>query len=649
MGKPFESELASLKDTYRWANGTDISSLIDIQRRTSSLPRIAIGSGGSITAAEFLCELHAKYNGQLAKTMTPLEAINSIPENSKLSVQLLSAGGNNPDILYCYEQIAATEPKQLAVICGDPDSQLIASTARNSYVDTFPFSIPSGKDGFLAVNSLLAFYILLSRCYRSASGMVFKHPPSLSKLWRSAFSCNLSLSKLDHRCSVLWKKKTIIVLYSPTFKSVALDIESKFTEAALGNVQIADYRNFAHGRHHWIAKHGEDTGIISFCSPHDTRLAESTLSVLPSTTPIVHIPMKSDETEAHIGLLVMSFHLAGWAGQARKIDPGRPGVPTFGSKLYDLRLPHSYAKLSINEDTAIFLKSGVPTDKLKEEGSYGFWKSALGTFKRRLASARFCGVVFDYDDTLVDSRHRYYLPTKDIVEELTRLLSLGLPIGIATGRGKSVRKDLQSVLPKKYWKQVLLGYYNGGEIGTLDNDAVPTNDQIPREELAAFSKILSDDPELSLVATIESRHTQITVVQNTPLPEERLWDLTNQHLKKLKDTQLIVVRSSHSIDVLAPGVSKLSLISAFHRTYNLKSPILTIGDRGRWPGNDHELLAEPYSLSADEVSTDPDTCWNLSPPGYRGIQATLFYCKKLVAVNAKATVRVQYKKSREEA
>jgi hypothetical protein len=37
------------------------------------------------------------------------------------------------------------------------------------------------------------------------------------------------------------------------------------------------------------------------------------------------------------------------------------------------------------------------------------------------------------------------------------------------------------------------------------------------------------------------------------------------------------------------------------------------------------LLAQPYALSVDEVSADPNTCWNLAPPGHRGVQALLDY------------------------
>src|SRR5207244_3270959 len=88
-------------------------------------------------------------------------------------------------------------------------------------------------------------------------------------------------AEIDRRCQVLWKRPTVIVLYGPETYPAAVDLESKFTEAALGSTQLADYRNFAHGRHHWLAKRGTDTGVLAIVTDGDRELAESTLTLLP--------------------------------------------------------------------------------------------------------------------------------------------------------------------------------------------------------------------------------------------------------------------------------------------------------------------------------------------------------------------------------
>ena len=95
--------------------------------------------------------------------------------------------------------------------------------------------------------------------------------------------------------------------------------------------------------------------------------------------------------------------------------------------------------------------------------------------------------------------------------------------------------------------------------------------------------------------------------------------------------EVTVTRSSHSIDIVPKGTSKRSVL---HRLSAIAGPrpFLTIGDRGRWPGNDYDLLQEPYALSVDEVSVDPQTCWNLGSPGQRGVQIMLEYLQQLQAL-----------------
>lgn len=79
----------------------------------------------------------------------------------------------------------------------------------------------------------------------------------------------------------------------------------------------------------------------------------------------------------------------------------------------------------------------------------------------------------------------------------------------------------------------------------------------------------------------------------------------------LPSTGAVALRSGHSVDVVAPGVSKLAVVERVWQAVGVERDVLCIGDRGRWPGNDHVLLTISYSLSADEVSADPAACWNL--------------------------------------
>ena len=79
--------------------------------------------------------------------------------------------------------------------------------------------------------------------------------------------------------------------------------------------------------------------------------------------------------------------------------------------------------------------------------------------------------------------------------------------------------------------------------------------------------------------------------------------------------------------MLSQNVSKLDLINFIRKTYSQKYEVLCIGDRGKWPGNDFELLNTPYSLSVDETSENPNNCWNFLPLQHKGELGSISYLK----------------------
>ena len=119
------------------------------------------------------------------------------------------------------------------------------------------------------------------------------------------------------------------------------------------------------------------------------------------------------------------------------------------------------------------------------------------------------------------------------------------------------------------------------------------------------------------------RKYQITLTVARKLSEERLWETVQEIVQASGATDVRATRSTHSVDLIAPGVSKLNVVRRMQA--DGCSNVLPIGDRGKWPGNDFELLQQPLSLSVDETNSDPSTCWNLGAWGQRGICITLDY------------------------
>jgi hydroxymethylpyrimidine pyrophosphatase-like HAD family hydrolase len=240
----------------------------------------------------------------------------------------------------------------------------------------------------------------------------------------------------------------------------------------------------------------------------------------------------------------------------------------------------------------------------------------------------FAGVVLDYDGTVVDTRGRFMPAGEAIRAQLARIAETDARVAIATGRGASVRRDLQACLPKALWPRVVVGYYNGAEVALLDDEGAPDGSESTCAALAPLAAALREQPELAQAARQTNRPYQITLEMTRVMPESRLWDLAQQVILLSDVIGVTVTRSSHSIDILAPGVSKLNVVMRL-RDQMGAAALLTVGDRGRWPGNDYELLSEPYALSVDETSVNPTTCWNLAQPGQRGTTVTFDYLSSL--------------------
>jgi hypothetical protein len=517
------------------------------------------------------------------------------------------------------------------VWCARPGSPLSIAASKHQFVDLYDFSLPSGKDGFLALNSLLAFGVLLARAYSVALGPDPDLPPTFDALlgegeWRDP-------NALDRLCASLWKRQTLVVLHGPSTLSAAIDIESKFTEAALGAVQLADFRHFAHGRHHWIAKRRSESAILAITTDEDRKAAELVIDLLPAEVPLLRVDVPHSGYRAAMSAMARLFFVAASAGRARGIDPGDPGVPPFGRRIYHLnvyeKLP-AETRLPVEERVAIERKAGERVTDLMRAGRLTFWRDAYRTAWERLKATAFRGLVVDYDGTLCNEAERFGPLPRVIAAELVRLLRGGAIIGIATGRGRSVRKSLQDALPEKLWRRVVIGYYNGAELGMLADDSCPDNRQEAGPELQPVEKLLKSDKSLSPLAHFTVRLRQITLTPAEGAFPGPLWEHVHSLLETHPELGAVALRSGHSVDVVAKATTKLAVVERVREMAGAESgAVLRIGDRGCSPGNDFALLASSHAVSSDEVSPQPETAWNLAPPGHRGCQATLGYLSHL--------------------
>ncbi len=627
MGRPYANEVAELDETFRWSSSASIEQLAGSVVESAGSRLLAVGSGGSLTSAHLAALVHMLFTGNSAQVMTPYELLASPQSIKDAAVLVCSAGGSNPDILSCVDHAANRYPSQLFAITTRPNSKLERLLEARPWTRCHAFQTPVRKDGFLATNSLLATVVLLVRAYERAFGIASSLTESLTDLLHPGIRREVFLESTSEQAAPVVARQTVVVLYGGHTKPAAADFESRFTEAALGCVQLADYRNFAHGRHNWLAQHSESSAVLAISSPQDDQVADRTLALLPKYIPQLKISVQAGVAGV-IAAICQSIFLAHVAGVQRQVDPGRPQVPGFGRKLYHLKAsPKSVPveiKLGDRARVAIERKSGFASESLWQRQEVEPWVAAYKEFLLRLKGAKLKAIVFDYDGTLCGPERRLTGPSPQIIAKIKALLNAGVTVGIATGRGKSVREILEKrIRSADHRRHVVVGYHNGAEISTLDDAFCPPVDCPLQSCLQPIASLIRNSLLITRHAGIEAKGSQITLELHGCLNRAALYEEVKRVLAVASVPGVTVVTSTHSIDVLASGISKKLVLQHLESLGIGPSSILCIGDRGRLPGNDAYLLSHPLSLSVDEVSNDPSTCWNLSASDQRFDAATL--------------------------
>ena len=177
MGKAYQRELKQIPATISWALKQDISDLRHtLLQEFAGCNLLAVGSGGSLVAASFATLLHESFTGRLAKPATPLEAMTR-PITRDTATLLLSAGGANPDIRQAAKILPTLGYETISALCtrmGSPLGLILKDHGGSMH----EFPLPSGRDGFLATNSLIATLVLLYRAMSPTASTYGQEPCS---------------------------------------------------------------------------------------------------------------------------------------------------------------------------------------------------------------------------------------------------------------------------------------------------------------------------------------------------------------------------------------------------------------------------------------------------------------------------------------
>ena len=613
----YRRELDNLDNVYRAARQMDVAPLCAVVEQWADCPMLMVGSGGSFSTATFAADLHESATGQLARAATPLEVISKARRDAGLVC--FSASGRNQDIITAFRVAATREMKPLSALVLSEHPLLAKLGTRFGYTDVVCMGHRAFQDGFLAVASLVGSSMLLVRAYRAVFGRSERDlPESLVELIQQVTSFPRLEDIRVEADRVMEGRSYVSVLYSSELVAAAVDLESRFVEAALGALHIADMRSFGHGRHFWMARKAQETCVLALISESQNDLGTRTILLLPDGVTILPVCFHgSTDVQAVAAFVVGLFATESAAGFA-DVDPGKPGVPPFGRRLYRLKPKLGRSRQADLNRSAALQRKGAHSDDPSWIARY---HHALETVN----SGRYEAVVVDYDGTLCDPRTRTGPLSTPITDELTRLGDEGAVLGLATGRGPSAANELRASLPTRLHDRVLVAYYNGAAIRRLTDREDPVVEVRCGERTLVTA--LQNDPMLS--GAVRSNAVQISTGVRLGT---RIETGAEQVRLLMRETgvEAEVVTSGHSIDVCLAGQSKEHLVRAIRVSFGLgDGPVLRIGDRGRPPGNDWRLLDNPFGLSVDEVSGHPVHCWSLTPAGTKGVQGTSYYLRHL--------------------
>jgi hypothetical protein len=420
-------------------------------------------------------------------------------------------------------------------------------------------------------------------------------------------------------------RSRLIVLSLPGLSAPAADLETRFNEIGLADVEVTDYRNFAHGRHYGLSRRIDSTSLIALSSKNSGAIVSKTLETLPSETHIIRLNSSLSWPASALDLTVKSAKLIQEPASTAGVDPANPSVPVFGRHLYHLTV-RSTKRLT---ETPIQRKLSEAVEGTLYDNVYNYYNKSFRSWVDLMRETEFVGIVMDYDGTVCATRDRFQLPTDSIRKALELLLASNVKLGFASGRGKSLYSDLRKWVPASHWNDVFLGLYNGAINLTLA-DPLPSLEGTPSESLMeAYRRMNNID--LAKLLGVEVRAHQLSIHQTgqAAIPPTSLYELVASVMSRAPAIEVSIRMSGHSLDVVERETSKTTVLEAVQDATG-SGTILAIGDQGQRDGNDYDLLAStPYTLSVDRCSADPTRCWNLNTPANKGPDGLVKYLRAL--------------------
>lgn len=580
---------------------------------------LAIGSGGSAIAAEYLARCRDTLGLGPTTVQTPMQVVVDQHDLTESDVWLFSAGGDNSDAAAASRAALDRKARKLHLVTRNPDGSAAGIVERGGgTVHTVPVADP--KDGFLATHSLASSVIaillacdVVSRDPRGTAQLIDALASRLAEM-RDPTTQTSRVAEL----ATLRRTDTVIVAGDPLLRSSAVLLDTSIWESSLCHVQTTDFRNLAHGRHGWLHHRLDETLIIALTGTDSRATWTAIKAVLPDTLRQIEVEQGSCGRLDNALAMIDGLGIIEAMGNILGIDPGKPGIGEFGRSIYNDR---SLADLAAAMPPHVRHKRAAIARSDAHEPLYHPLHLIGRDRLEALAEAEIGGAVFDYDGTVVTTAGRWSVPGKEIVDELVRLHRAGLKIGFATGRGGSAGEDLRKVLPADMLPSIPIGYYNGGHLRTADID-IDHDHAVADLAITETAAWLNERDDLFRCHEFKHREVQITIDMDKLCHPYR-FPADLEGCAPFADGRVRVMGSGHSYDIVPAKSCKLVVVEALKGTLPDGVEVLCVGDSGSRPGNDYALLSHRFGISVGDVCGAVNGCWSLFGAGPVGPEALL--------------------------
>jgi hydroxymethylpyrimidine pyrophosphatase-like HAD family hydrolase len=611
MTAVFTSKLDGLLRTISAVCGNESSLLAEALERAAEYPVAAVGSGGSAVAAEFLSSCRTWLLHSATAVITPM-AFALDPVLPKWGVWLFTASGENADIRAAFQTAVNEHARRIDVVTAR--GRNLVSGKEDARLHVVP--VTDQKDGFLATHSLASTVTSLLLASDQVAGYGVAERSDRVKARSEDLLSPSARARTIETIASTWssERDTLLILHDPALTAAAVMIETSCWEAGLCRIQRTDFRNFAHGRHVWLDKHGDRTVVLSLTCDRSRPFWGSIESCIPSTIQRINLGFGAPGRHTLFDAVLSSFGVVEGLGAAVGIDPGKPGVGDFGRIIFE-----SQDLLAAIEDEDAATRRKRRSEQRADEPNRtaATWSARRDEFIERLGAAEFGAVILDYDGTMVATDKRGKPPTGLVIDGVQKLLDGGVAIALATGRGGSVGEELRECLSAEHCERVLVGYYNGAHIAPLSVDIRNANLKPDAAILEAFDSIRAEGGIFRDGWLPKENPFQITIAIDKLASSADGW----RRLREIvgSRSELKMVRSGHSIDICPAWAAKPRVLDAVRgKMAEGHLQMLAIGDSGDRHGNDYDLLGGDYGLSVDRVCEREISCWNLLPGNVSG-------------------------------